>query len=111
MHRDAGDIGQQKGFWIVDLDDPIETISFKDITDKYPQFIHKFIGEEMSEWEAQQYIIWVPNPTLENSKDHEITEKFNTSLAPKAILENYCKEVLSKDEFKEKLAYGLTLLS
>lgn len=110
MHRDAGDVGQRRGFWIVDLDEPLETISFMDITDKYPQFIHKFVGEELSEWEQQQYVIWVQNPKMENSKDQEITEKFNTSLAPKAILENYCREVLSKDEFKEKLAYGLTLL-
>lgn len=111
MHRDAGDVGHRRGFWIVDLDDPIDTISFMDITDKYPQFIHKFVGEPLSDWESQQYVIWVQNPKMENSKDQEITEKFNTSLAPKAILENYCKEVLSKDEFKDKLAYGLTLLS
>src|SRR5674476_27923 len=92
--RDAGDIGKQKGFWIVDLDDPQATISFKDITDKYPQFIHKTVGEELTEWESDQYIIWVPAPVADSVKNAELAEKFSTSLKPSEILTNYCSEVL-----------------
>ena len=59
MHRDLGDLGKRKGFWILDLDDP-NTISFKDITDKFPQFIRKEEGSELTEWEQQQYVVWSP---------------------------------------------------
>jgi hypothetical protein len=110
MHRDAGDIGKTKGFWVVDLDDPVNTISFKDITAKYPQFIHKSIGEELTDWEKEQYIIWVPNTIQNDIKDAELAEKFNTSLAPAVIMENYCKEVIPEDQIKDYLAYGITLL-
>ena len=110
MHRDAGDIGKQKGFWIVDLDNPVETIAFKDITSKYPNFIHKTQGETLTEWESQQYVIWQPAPIADSVKDQKLAEKFSTNLAPTKILENYCAEVLSKEELKDKLAYGLTLI-
>jgi DNA repair exonuclease SbcCD nuclease subunit len=110
MMRDAGDIGKQKGFWIVDLDNPVETIAFKDITDKYPNFIHKTQGEALTEWESQQYVIWQPAPIADSVKDQKLAEKFSTNLAPAKILENYCAEVLPKEELKDKLAYGLTLL-
>ena len=110
MHRDAGDIGKPKGFWIVDLDDPINTVAFKDISDKFPQFIHKQIGEELTEWESQQYIIYVPAPVADSVKNAEVSKKFSTSLTPATILENYCREVLPASELDDKLAYGLTLI-
>jgi DNA repair exonuclease SbcCD nuclease subunit len=110
MHRDGGDVGKTKGFWVVDLDDPLDTISFVDITNRYPTFIHKFVGEELTEDEAKQYVIRVQNPTLENIKNKEVTEKFNTSLAPAKIMENYCSEVLPKDDSEKYLKYGISLL-
>jgi DNA repair exonuclease SbcCD nuclease subunit len=109
--RDAGDIGKNKGFWIVDLDDPVNTISFKDITDKYPQFIHVEQGKELTDWESEQYVIFQPKPTTDTVKEKELSDKFSTSLAPVTILENYCQEVLPSEEVKEKLEYGLKLLS
>ena len=109
MHRDAGDIGKQKGFWIVDLDDPQATISFKDITDRFPVFIHKTVGEELTEWESQQYVIFQPAPVADSVKDAKLAEKFSTNLAPAEILTNYCNEVVA-DNFPEYLEYGLKLL-
>jgi DNA repair exonuclease SbcCD nuclease subunit len=110
MHRDGGDVGKQKGFWIVDLDDPVNTISFVDATDKYPQFIHVEQGRPLTEWESQQYVIWQPKPTTDTVKEKELSDKFSTSLAPATILKNYCETVLSAEELEEKLKYGLTLL-
>jgi DNA repair exonuclease SbcCD nuclease subunit len=110
MHRDANDAGKEKGFWIVDLDEPLETITFMETTKKFPQFIHKFMGEELNEWEKQQYVMWVQNPAMAQTKDHQIAEKFNTSLKPKELMANFCKEVLPKEEYKAKLEFGLTLL-
>jgi DNA repair exonuclease SbcCD nuclease subunit len=110
MARDRGDIGKAKGFWIVDLDDPQATIAFKDISDKYPKFVEKTIGDELTEEDKKNYIVWVPAPIADNVKDAEVSKKFSTNLAPAEIVENYCKEVLSTEEVKDKLAYGLTLL-
>jgi len=111
MHRDAGDIGKKKGFWIVDLDDPVETISFVDITTKFPQFIYKTVGEELEEWEKDQYIIWQPDNVTDNVTDKESTSKYRTDLSPQVIMQNYCDEVLTEKEREEKLTYGLTLLT
>jgi DNA repair exonuclease SbcCD nuclease subunit len=109
ISRDAGDIGKQKGFWIVDLDNPVETIAFKDITDKFPQFIHKTQGEELTEWESQQYVIWIPAPVADSVKDAKLAENFSASLTPSTILQNYCNEVVP-DKAQEYLEYGLKLL-
>jgi hypothetical protein len=111
LARDAGDVGKKKGFWIVDLDDPVETISFVDITTKYPQFIQKTVGEELEEWEKSQFIQWIPQVIQDNVKDAELSSKFSTNLSPAVIMENYCNEVLNEKESKEKLTYGLTLVS
>jgi DNA repair exonuclease SbcCD nuclease subunit len=110
MARDRGDIGKAKGFWIVDLDNPVETIAFKDISTKYPQFVEKYIGEELTDWEKEQYVIYIPAPIADSVKDAKLAEKFSTNLAPAAILENYCREVLPENEVEEKLKYGLTLV-
>jgi DNA repair exonuclease SbcCD nuclease subunit len=110
MHRDAGDVGKKKGFWIVDLEDPQATISFKDITDKFPQFLYKTVGESLTEWESQQYVIWQPAVTAENTNDNLRNDKFRNTLQPAEILENYCSEVLPEEEVKDKLQYGITLL-
>jgi DNA repair exonuclease SbcCD nuclease subunit len=110
MNRDAGDIGKAKGFWVVDLDDPQETISFKDITDKYPRFIHKTIGEELTEEEKQQYVIWVPPVVTNETAEKEVSDKFRTDLAPKTLLANYADTVLHGKEKEEKLTYIYGLL-
>jgi DNA repair exonuclease SbcCD nuclease subunit len=110
ISRDAGDIGKAKGFWIVDLDNPVESIAFKDITDKFPQFLYKTVGEELTEWESQQYVIWKPAPVADSVKNAELAEKFSTNLTPATILENYCHEVLPTTELQDKLNYGLGLL-
>lgn len=110
MHRDLGDAGKTKGFWIVDLDNPIETISFKDITSKYPNFVKKTQGEELTEEDKNNYIIWQPAPIADSMKDQKLAEKFSTNLSPSVILTNYCTEVLPANELKDKLAYGLKLI-
>lgn len=107
MHRDAGDIGKKKGFWVVDLCDPVGTISFKDITDRYPQFIQIDEGKELTDWESQQYVIRVPMLSAETPEDIAVVENFKTNLQPAAIMQNYC-ESLKVD--KDTLEYGLKLL-
>jgi DNA repair exonuclease SbcCD nuclease subunit len=106
MHRDLGDLGKRKGFWILDLDDP-NTISFKDITDKFPQFIRKEEGSELTEWEQQQYVVWSPVINTKTTKQQEMLNNFRTDLAPETIIKNYA-EVTKLDE--KVLNYGLILI-
>jgi DNA repair exonuclease SbcCD nuclease subunit len=110
MARDRGDIGKAKGFWIVDLDNPVETIAFKDISTKFPRFIEKTVGEELTEEDKENYVVWIPAPVADTVKNAKLAEKFSTSLKSSDILTNYCQEVLPETELKDKLAYGLTLI-
>lgn len=111
MHRDAGDIGIAKGIWLVDLCDPYSTLTFKDITNKFPQFIHKPEGAELTEWESQQYVIRVPESLPMSEADVKVVENFTSDLSPAVIITNYCAAVISKEaERKAKLEYGLSLL-
>ena len=104
IHRDAGDMGIRKGFWIMNLYEP-STLEFHDITEMFPQFIYKKEDESLTEWESKQYII--RQPVIEKtSEEDEISEKFAISLRPETIIKNYCKEVGEED----KLSYGMNLL-
>jgi DNA repair exonuclease SbcCD nuclease subunit len=107
MHRDNGDVGTRKGIWLIDLDDPLETLSFKDITDMFPQFIYKESGVEPNKWELEQYITWVPAPTATSVEDKQLAEQFRTDLSPATIMQNYCHTLEAEQDVTE---YGLTLL-
>jgi len=106
MHRDLGDLGKRKGFWILDLDDP-DTLFFKDITDKFPQFIRKEEGSELNEWESKQYVVWTPVVNTKTLKQKEMLDNFRTDLTPEIIIKNYAS-VAELNE--ETLNYGLTLI-
>ena len=110
MHRDAGDMGNRKGVWLVDLCNPQETLTFKDITDRFPQFILKQQGSELTDWEKEQYVKWYQEPIVVSVSEQKINENFSTNLSPKDILTNYCEAVCNKKELDAKLSYGLSLL-
>lgn len=106
MHRDLGDLGKKKGYWVVDLDDP-NSIGFKDITDKFPQFIRKEGGTELTEWERQQYVVWSPRTLPATLKEKEMLTNFRTDLSPETIIRNYA--ITAKLD-EEALNYGLKLV-
>jgi DNA repair exonuclease SbcCD nuclease subunit len=108
MHRDNGDVGTRKGIWLVDLDEPVETLSFKDITDMFPQFIYKEeMDDGLTEWESKQFITWIPAPTASTVEDKQLAEQFRTDLSPATIMQNYCHAIEAEQDITE---YGLTLL-
>lgn len=107
LHRDQGDIGQKKGIWIVDLNDPQNTISFKDLTDMFPQFIQVEEGVDLDEWQSKQYVIRVPKSLADTPEEKAVVENFSTSLQPAEIMTNYCESLKAE---KEILEYGLKLL-
>jgi DNA repair exonuclease SbcCD nuclease subunit len=106
MHRDLGDLGKRKGFWVLDLDDP-DTISFKDITDKFPQFIRKEAGTELTEWEKQQYVMWAPHTFTATVNERKMQVNFTTDLAPETIMRNYAEAAKLNEQY---LNYGLKLI-
>lgn len=104
MHRDLGDLGKRKGFWVLDLDDP-SSVSFKDITDKFPQFIRKTEGQLLTEWEAQQYVVWTPPISTKYQKER--VSNFLTNLTPETLMRNYAEQAKLNEE---TLSCGLTLI-
>jgi len=109
IHRDAGDVGIRKGFWVVDLADSNVIPAFWDLTDKYPQYIRKPYGTPVNEWEAQQYIVWYhPEDMKKAVKQDFDSAKFASDLTPKELVTNYCKEVIPNDN--DKLKAGLKLI-
>ena len=108
MHRTASDAETKKGFWTIDLTHP-STLEFQDITDHYPQFIHKEIGAELSEWEQRQYVIFNAPLQSENPDEQRVNDSFNLTLSQAQLIENFCKETVPAE--KDKLEYGLQLLN
>jgi len=109
MHRDASDTGQRKGIWVVDLLDPVSGLNFIDITSWFPQFIYKIQGSVLTDWDKEQYVVWVPEPIITKEDDRKIVEEFSTTVAPVDIIKSYCEAVCSKKELQAKLSYGLSL--
>lgn len=117
IHRDAGDAGVGKGFIVMDLEDL--SWGFVDITTMFPQFIHKNVGEELTEDEKQQYVIWVPPAYAETAEEAKVVEDFNTTVKPAELLRNFINTVATEDDLgylnlktKEELVeFGLTYLT
>lgn len=107
MHRDQDDLGKEKGMWLVDLNDPDNTLTFVPTHEKFPQFISKEEGSELTEWEEQQYVIWYPRVTEKTVKEREMLTNFRTDLAPDTIIKNYADAAKLADAY---LNYGLNIL-
>ena len=111
MHRDAQDIGQEKGYLIFD----IETMSYERVlTTGYPVFRH--LPEDQPcpiEWEGD-YIIPVPIPIAVAPEEEEIREKFDhTKVSREELLTNFIEiKAADKDEgmLKQINSYGQSLL-
>lgn len=102
LHRDAGDIGHKKGFMIIDS--VTKEVGFIDITDKYPQYIQKYADEELTEWEADQYVITTPRPfEVEGEDEQQIKANFQVGRDHEEMLTSFVETVkipidLSKNE-------------
>ena len=88
IHRDAGDIGQEKGYLIYD----IETGKYERvITEGYPVFRKVEEGGDPipEEWK-DDYIMWVPKAIEVTPEGKEIQENFNHNKVPRTtLLNNY----------------------
>lgn len=113
IHRDANDIGQDKGFWILDFnggtkEEPKTTYIFKSLNKIFPTFKVVESYEEGEVLETNSFIIVKPQkrdlialPTL--------TDNFTTDLTQEALVKNFWQEKDGQNE--ELLAMGLKFLS
>ena len=110
LHRDAGDLGKSKGGVIIEVESPtkIHTTPFN-ISENYPVFINKEYGEELTEWEKEQYVIWT-HPQIENKEERIASQKFQSNLAPAELITNFCAELKFKDK-ELALTKGLKYVS
>ena len=111
VHRDAGDIGQSKGFLLLTVpDNKVERI----LTEGYPEFRQLPAGQPLPiEWEGD-YIIDVPEEIQVAPEEQEIREQFNHTKKSRAeLLNNFTTIKLANKpkKFQKAVAtYGAKLL-
>lgn len=105
LHRDAGDIGKDKGVLLFDT----ETDTFEQIILNYPQYRRLDEGEEVPEGWEDDYIEWVPKQIEVELEEQEIQENFDhAKCSREEILDNYLQ---LKDSSPAIVKYGKELLS
>lgn len=106
IHRDVDDEGLDKGFFVFDLT-ALEKYRFISLNSKFPTIITKVYGEDLTDYEATQYIQWVPAPTISTDAGIVNVDSFKPILSADVLLVNYCKEIGRED----MIDAGLSLLS
>jgi len=102
--RDADDEGDEKGYLVINLERP-QTRKFKSLNSEFPVIITKYSGDEMTEWEQQQYVREVPLP-IEEVNEIINTSNYTADLKASEIIENFCNDT----ENLEKISMGLKIL-
>lgn len=108
LHRDLGDVGDDKGIWLLDLANPVKSLEFISRKGRYPEFL-KVKSEHITE-EMQQANFIIPimeskETVIEGSAD---AAQFASTLNPEMLLTNFWKQVEGTD--KRLLKVGLELL-
>lgn len=107
LHRDLGDIGDEKGIWVLDLRKPRETAEFISRKGRYPEFV-RMKAEEITD-EVRKTTFAIPTMDMkalivEGSAD---VASFASNLDPTTLLKNYWKQVDGQDQ--RLLKVGLAL--
>jgi len=107
LHRDLGDEGDEKGFWVLDLEQPEETLTFVTRKGRYPEF--RVISGEVPEEYANDYVLKerTAAEAFIEIGDANIKD-FSSALTPSQLLENYWKETEGNDT--ELLKTGIAFL-
>lgn len=111
QHRDLGDEGQEKGFFVIDTD--LRTKTFVSLKGSYPEYrrVRVQIGETIPD---DGYNYYIPSfvadvNDIQNNQEGAInTENFEINLSAEKLVENYAKEVAPGDP--ELLRVGLDCL-
>lgn len=107
IHRDASDVGDEKGVWLFDTDN-IREPEFFSLNSKMPTFIRKEEGDKVLPEEEKDYIIW--DPVMKVDQDTKVKkEKFNTSVSELELVKNFY-ETVEEDGDEQKLNVGLDIV-
>jgi len=103
MHRDASDVGTKKGIWLLDSDEDLP--GFFETTDRNPQYIKKAYGEQLTEWEEQQYVVWYHPEDKKKKKDRVFdASKFDSQkVKPIESVQNFLNEQPKLDHPEDEL--------
>jgi hypothetical protein len=108
LHRDLGDEGELKGYWIIDTRqiDPY----FVSTHGRYPEFKRvKVNAGEVFEREEDDHDFYVVETVIEEKEEKEISEeKFGSNLQAEELVRNFWEQVDGEDE--DLLNVGLSLL-
>ena len=111
LHRDAGDIGKEKGVLLLDA----KSGKFVRIVLDYPVYRKLDEGEEIPEEWKDDYIVWMPKQIEVTIEEQEIAEKFDHNRVSRdELLSNYIKLKLDPENPKQAkriISYGKKLLS
>jgi DNA repair exonuclease SbcCD nuclease subunit len=110
LHRDKGDEGQERGFYVIDLENPTTSVRFISTNSKFPLYKTATTIEELEAEQANGHYVTLKSvaATLRNDTADE-TERFTTDLSPSQLLENFWEKQGGED--RELLAVGLNLLT
>ena len=109
IHRDRGDIGQKKGFLVMDLQAPDAGYVFVHL-DKYPEFIHAEVAlhEETVAGKDNDFLIHQQDTIFDIKSNEANLEEFSTDLEASELIKNFWAEVDGNDE--KLLEVGLSFL-
>lgn len=108
IHRDMGDAGQVKGFYVSNLAKPENGKVFIPLKG-YPEFHTYKEGDEITEQErASNFVVIEPDYSAIADHSTARVEEFNTSLEKSDLLTNYWKE--AGESNNDLLTIGLELI-
>ena len=108
IHRDFGDVGEVKGFLVVNLDKPEKRAVFIPLID-YPMFQSRYEDEAPLDGESDNFVRVKPGiPITSSVEEADDISKFSTALENEQIIQNYWEVVDGKDE--ELLEIGKSFL-
>ena len=115
LHRDLGDEGDEKGFYVMDTEGLPKSIRFVSLNEVagnfYPEFKKQVISNEYDEIKEDNLNYIVPIVVEEDGfleGDDDSMKDFDSSLKDKELVENYWKSAEGKNE--KLLALGLRFL-
>lgn len=109
LHRDLGDIGDDKGIWLLDLAQPAETLEFISRKGRFPEFVRVASDKITNAMITESFVVPTQGKQAITIDGSAHADEFGSSLNPADILTNYWK--VSGSEDQKLLKVGLSLIN
>lgn len=107
LHRDLGDIGNEKGIWLFDARSPVKTLEFISRKGRYPEFVRMKPEDITEEVKKNSFAIPTMDAKAIKVAGSADVRKFASNLQPQVLLKNFWEQTEGTDE--RLLAIGLEL--